>query len=73
MICEFRNNLERYICFSIGANPENHITMETYLSDVIITILFALITTLFIAWWIIPFRILFKILGKFNLKFVCKK
>jgi len=75
MICELRNKLERYICYFMGADPADHITKETYLSDVIITIFFTLFTTLFVVWWSIPFRLLFKIIGKFNLnpKFVCYK
>ena len=75
MICEFRNNLERYVCFILNADPADHVKKETYLSDVLVTILFAIVTTILITWWILPLRLLFKVVGSLNLnrKFVCSK
>ncbi len=72
MICEFRNSLERYICFFIGADPKNHITKETHLSDVIFTIFITLLIIIIVAWWIVPLRILRKSIN-LNPKFVCDK
>lgn len=75
MICEFRNDLERYICYIIGTDQEIHITKETYLSDVILIIIISIFMTVLITWWLLPLRLLFKIIGILNLnpKFVCSK
>lgn len=68
MICEFRNNLEKYNCYVMGEDPKSHISKETYLSDVIITIFLTLSITIFVTWWILPLRNI-----NLNPKFVCNK
>lgn len=69
MICELYNKIEKYRSSTFSTHP--HYSDEVSLIDVLCQIIYGIVITIFVVWWLIPFRRIIEHMN--NVKFKCDK